>query len=160
MKSLALKTLLLTTLSATGAQAAIVDIDWTLGQQDNIEINIGDTVRWIWGDPAPHAVVSTVEPIGLSSINSGVLTGAGQEFSQQFNQVGFWQIVCGVHGPSMMTQITVASVPVPAAAWLRRVRPGRDADRRAGPICQRHVRRAGAHECRRRDQGLEGERHH
>ena len=95
--------------------AATHTVDWSFGAQDSLEIELGDSVEWVWGGGF-HSVQYASGP---TAFDESTTTGqVGFSFTQTFITEGEWQAICGVHGSSMSTNIAVSAVPVPAAAWL------------------------------------------
>ncbi|CAI8423210.1 MAG: Uncharacterised protein [Flavobacterium sp. SCGC AAA160-P02] len=84
------------------------DLTWANdGSDDNqqITIEIGDTVRWTWGS-GTHNLRATS---GTESFNSGYHAGPGYVFSYTFNQVGSTNYVCDPHAGNMNGTVTVTS---------------------------------------------------
>ncbi len=68
-----------------------------------ITINVGDTVTWTWGG-GTHNLRSTG---GTESFNSGYYTGPGPQFSYTFNTPGVTTYICDPHPNSMYGTVTV-----------------------------------------------------
>jgi hypothetical protein len=85
------------------------DLDWYrfIGSNVDLTIDIGDTVRWTWGDEFPHTVQNVVGS-SVETFNSGTKTGEGLTYSRTFTIEGLNDYYCGVHGAvSMSGTITV-----------------------------------------------------
>tara|TARA_R110000751_G_scaffold233903_4_gene335037 strand:+ start:52566 stop:53219 length:654 start_codon:yes stop_codon:yes gene_type:complete len=109
MKKIKLFFLMALTVSMANAQTTF-DLDWFVGISNanaSITIEPGDTVRWTWTDEVPHSVTS--DSGSQESFDSGILTGAGSQFSYTFTQVGVNPYECDVHS-SMEGTITVDNV--------------------------------------------------
>jgi len=81
------------------------DIDWKLNTVGDLTINQGDTVRWTWGDGAPHSVTNLVG--STETFDSTVITGMGTVFTHTFNTVGTNPYRCSIHTGSMTGTIEV-----------------------------------------------------
>lgn len=84
------------------------DIAWMIGVNGapaSPTIEMGDSVRWTWGDALSHSVTSDAG--SQESFDSGILTGLGTEFSNTFTQVGTNPYHCDVHSSSMFGTVTV-----------------------------------------------------
>lgn len=106
MKTIRLFLLAALTASMANAQTTF-DLDWFVGvPSDNVSITVapGDTVRWTWTDEVPHSVTSDSE--SQEEFDSGILTGAGTQFSHTFTEVGVNDYECDVHS-NMEGTITV-----------------------------------------------------
>lgn len=105
-------TLLLAFLTVCSFQAQTTfDIDWQQGVNGpaaSLTIEVGDIVRWTWGDALPHSVTSLAG--SQETFDSGILTGMGTEFSWGFNEVGINDYQCDVHFGSMFGTITVVEI--------------------------------------------------
>ena len=80
--------------------------DWgynTANQQINIEV--GDTVEWTWVGGGNHNLISTS---GIESFNSG-FGGAGKTFSYTFNSEGSTNYVCTPHSGNMYGTVNVSN---------------------------------------------------
>ena len=80
--------------------------DWgynTANQQINIEV--GDTVEWTWVGGGNHNLVSTS---GTESFDSGY-GSAGKKFSYTFNNIGSTDFVCTPHAGNMFGTVTVSN---------------------------------------------------
>ena len=78
--------------------------DWVYNianQQINIEL--GDTVEWTWVGNGNHNLVSTS---GIESFNSGFGV-AGKTFSYTFNSEGSTNYVCTPHSGNMLSLIHI-----------------------------------------------------
>lgn len=85
------------------------NINWFIGADPGtLNVDVGDTVNWIWTDGAPHTVTS--DGSAQESFDSGVLP-AGSDFSFTFTEVGTNPYFCGVH-PSMVGTIEVNALSV------------------------------------------------
>lgn len=72
-----------------------------------LNINSGDTVRWIWVS-GPHTTTSTSVPAGAPTWNSSINSSTTQ-YQMKFTVSGTYNYYCSIH-PSMTGTITVASV--------------------------------------------------
>ena len=80
--------------------------DWgynTANQQINIEV--GDTVEWTWVGGGNHNLVSTS---GTESFDSGY-GSAGKKFSYTFNNTGSTDFVCTPHAGNMFGTVNVSN---------------------------------------------------
>ncbi len=68
-----------------------------------IMIDVGDTVVWTWGS-GTHNLVSTG---GVETFDSGYFTGPGPTFSHTFNNPGVTTYICDPHPNSMYGIVTV-----------------------------------------------------
>lgn len=69
-------------------------------------IEPGDTVRWIWGNTAPHNVESS-DPDAPGDFSSGTQTGQGFIYEYTFTAVAEIDYDCTVHPGSMFGTITI-----------------------------------------------------
>ena len=77
--------LLFFTLNFLTAQTTY-NFDWSYGTPDQqIEIEVGDTVNWTWTGSGSHNLIVTS---GVETFDSGYHT-AGWEFSHTFNAVSY-----------------------------------------------------------------------
>lgn len=86
-------------------------ITWQVGVNGSaasLEIQVGDTVTWTWGDAIPHTVSSTAG--STETFSSATLTGVGQTYSRVFNVEGVNNYQCNVHPGSMFGTITVTTL--------------------------------------------------
>jgi plastocyanin len=101
--------ILLFVFSLTFASAQTTfDLDWEQGVNGasaSFTIEVGDTMRWTWANGLPHSVTS----LGGSAetFDSGVITGAGTEYSYTFTVEGENPYECVVHPLQMFGTITV-----------------------------------------------------
>ncbi|WP_203292859.1 T9SS type A sorting domain-containing protein [Luteirhabdus pelagi] len=87
------------------------EIPWqigTNGSDASVTIEVGDTVRWIWGDPQPHTVSSIAG--SQEDFDSGTITGEGMEYEFTFSEEGTNDYECQVHPGTMFGTITVETV--------------------------------------------------
>lgn len=84
------------------AQAfAATNVTWKIGTSKTVKIRKGGTVKWIWGDSAPHNVKG-------SGFKSKVLTGKGKTYSHRFRSKGTFRIICQIHPTTMKTVVKVS----------------------------------------------------
>ena len=96
--------LLFFTLNFLTAQTTY-NFDWSYGTPDQqIEIEVGDTVNWTWTGGGTHNLIVTS---GVETFDSGYHT-AGWEFSHTFNEVGVTDYTCTPHD-DMYGTVTVSS---------------------------------------------------
>ena len=96
--------LLFFTLNFLTAQTTY-NFDWSYGTPDQqIEIEVGDTVNWTWTGSGSHNLIVTS---GVETFDSGYHT-AGWEFSHTFNEVGVTDYTCTPHD-DMYGTVTVSS---------------------------------------------------
>ena len=85
------------------------EITWLMGisQEDaSATIDVGDTVKWTWGEEGmPHSVVSS-DPDAPGDFGSEIMTGMGSVYEYTFTEVATFDYNCGIH-PTMMGTITV-----------------------------------------------------
>ncbi|MEP2937292.1 MAG: T9SS type A sorting domain-containing protein [Gilvibacter sp.] len=85
------------------------NINWFVGASPGtLNIDVGDTVNWMWTDGAPHSVTSDAG--SQETFDSGILP-SGSDFSFTFTEEGTNPYFCGVH-PSMVGTIEVAALGV------------------------------------------------
>jgi plastocyanin len=90
---------LVAALAATQAFAA-TGVTWKVGTNKTVKIRKGGTVKWIWGDSAPHNVKGT-------GFKSAVKTGKGKSYSHTFRSKGTFKVICQVHPTTMKTTVKV-----------------------------------------------------
>ena len=96
--------LLFFTLNFLTAQTTY-NFDWSYGTPDQqIEIEVGDTVNWTWTGSGSHNLIVTS---GVETFDSGYHT-AGWEFSHTFNEIGVTDYTCTPHD-DMYGTVTVSS---------------------------------------------------
>ena len=96
--------LLFFTLNFLTAQTTY-NFDWSFGTPDQqIEIEVGDTVNWTWTGGGSHNLIVTS---GVETFDSGYHT-AGWEFSHTFNEIGVTDYTCTPHD-DMYGTVTVSS---------------------------------------------------
>lgn len=89
------------------------DITWkqdSNGKAASLEIQIGDTVRWIWGTAAPHNVASTDED-APADFGSETITQEGYVYSYTFIEEAIIDYRCNVHPGTMFGTISVTDNP-------------------------------------------------
>ena len=80
--------------------------DWGYNKANQqINIELGDTVEWTWVGSGNHNLVSTS---GIESFNSGY-GGAGETFSYTFNSEGSTNYVCTPHSGNMYGTVNVSN---------------------------------------------------
>ncbi len=84
----------------TGAEVVVVSIVDFRFDQDDLEVPVGTTVRWVNDDSFAHSVVA-----GDNSFLSDTLE-AGDVFDVVFESAGQFDYICGLH-PSMTATISV-----------------------------------------------------
>ena len=75
-----------------------------------LSIDVGDTVKWIWGDNMPHNIVQLngdTEP----GFGETIYESQGHEYSHTFTTVGAHDYQCSPHPNSMYGTITVTNPP-------------------------------------------------
>lgn len=86
------------------------DITWQQGvngEDASFDIQTGDTVRWIWGNTAPHNVVSDDED-APSDFGSETITQEGYVYSYTFTEAASIDYICDVHPGTMFGTINVS----------------------------------------------------
>ena len=79
-------------------------LDWGMSSTNQqITIDIGDSVTWTWGG-GTHNLRSTG---GVESFDSGYFTGPGPQFSHTFTIPGVTTYICDPHPNSMYGSVTV-----------------------------------------------------
>ena len=91
---------LVAALVATQAFAA-TGVTWKVGTKKTVTIRKGGTVKWIWGDSAPHNVKGP-------GFKSSVKTGKGKSYSHTFRARGTFKILCQIHPTTMKTVVKVS----------------------------------------------------
>ena len=80
--------------------------DWGYNKANQqINIELGDTVEWTWVGGGNHNLISTS---GIESFNSGY-GGAGKTFSYTFNSEGSTNYVCTPHSGNMYGTVNVSN---------------------------------------------------
>jgi plastocyanin len=79
---------------------AATGVTWKVGTNKTVKINKGGTVKWVWGDSAPH----NVKGVGFKS---RVLSGKGKSYSHTFRSKGTFRIICQIHPTTMKTTVKV-----------------------------------------------------
>ncbi|MFT5103806.1 MAG: hypothetical protein ACI86C_001466 [Candidatus Latescibacterota bacterium] len=69
-------------------------------------IEPGDTVRWVWGNTAPHDVEST-DPDAPGDFSSGIQTGQGFVYEYTFTTESEIDYLCTIHPGTMFGTITI-----------------------------------------------------
>ena len=85
---------------AAASAFAATNVTWKIGTNKTVKIHKGGTVKWIWGDGAPHNVKG-------STFKSKVMTGKGKTYSHRFLSKGTFKVICQVHPTSMKTVVKV-----------------------------------------------------
>jgi plastocyanin len=111
----------------------IHDITWKQdvnGETASLEIQTGDTVRWIWGTAAPHNVVST-DKNAPADFGSEIIMQEGYVYSYTFTKATVIDYNCNVHPGTMFGKITVTDTPKvdPAEALDFKIYPNPVKDR-------------------------------
>ena len=107
------------------ANAATVTINvgpGTIFNPNNITVNPGDTVKWVWQAGAGAHTSQSDSPVAVESWNSGVLVD-GQSFSHTFSTAGNWPFYCSLHsvpGGVAMNGVVHVNAPAPVAPTLSR----------------------------------------
>lgn len=85
-------------------------------QTDTLRISVGETVRWVNRDLAPHSI----EPNGEDEAWGSDLIGPGESFEHRFDSEGEYPYRCGPH-PFMRAVVIVGEPgrPVPSPAETR-----------------------------------------
>ena len=65
----------------------------------------GDTVRWVWRGNAPHNVVATTRPRGVSAFRSTIKENG--TYRKRLTRRGTYRIICTIHQPGMRMTIRV-----------------------------------------------------
>ena len=79
---------------------AATGVTWKVGTSKTVKIRKGGTVKWVWGDSAPHNVKGT-------GFKSSVKTGKGKSYSHTFRSRGTFKIICQIHPTTMKTVVKV-----------------------------------------------------
>lgn len=85
------------------------DITWqdgVNGTAASLEIQTGDTVRWIWGDNTPHNIVSS-NSNAPADFGSETISQEGYVYSYTFNKAGNINYICDQKPDSMYGTINV-----------------------------------------------------
>lgn len=104
---------------AAKAQTSGVSIQNVAYNPTTVRVDVGETVRWINDDPAPHTVTS--EAAGLFS--SGVIEPGGS-YSRTFDTAGDYQYFCTVHPRLMRGVVLVGDAQGAPSAPPDAVTPG------------------------------------
>lgn len=75
--------------------AETITITWSVqaANQGTKTVTVGSTVIWVWGDNAPHNVLST----NSDFLNSPLISGLGSTYNATFNKAGSYPYYCSVH---------------------------------------------------------------
>lgn len=99
------------------------EITWLMGishEDASVTIDVGDTVKWIWGEEGmPHSVISD-DPDAPEDFGSDILTGMGSVYEYTFTEAATFDYNCGVH-PAMMGTITVLPVASIEESFIKNV---------------------------------------
>jgi hypothetical protein len=95
-------------------------LSWGYGSSNQqITIEVGDTVKWIWNG-GNHNLISTS---GTESFDSGYSSSVGFNFSKTFNSIGQTTYVCTPHAGNMYGTVTVTP-PAPSGDAIQALCPG------------------------------------
>jgi hypothetical protein len=84
-----------------------------------ITIEVGDTVEWTWTGGNHNLITSS----GIETLNSGYSSTTGFTYSYTFNQIGETNYVCTPHSANMYGKITVTP-PAPTGDTIQAICPG------------------------------------
>ena len=79
---------------------AATGVTWKVGTNKTVKIRKGGTVKWVWGDSAPHNVKGP-------GFKSSVKTGKGKSYSHTFRARGTFKVICQIHPTTMKTVVKV-----------------------------------------------------
>lgn len=84
-------------------------LNWStaVGDAGVLDIDLGDSVTWVWTAEEQHTVTPISTPPGFT--DSGVMYGSGSKFTVQFNEPGEFAYVCDLHEDSMYGVIVVSN---------------------------------------------------
>ncbi len=83
----------------------------------NLNVVVGDVIRWQWSDGV-HNTVSLVVPPGAAPWSSPDLSGAGNTFSYTITAAGAYQYECAYHSGFMTASFTASgAVPVTLSSF-------------------------------------------
>lgn len=108
MKKITLVFTLLLTVTFMSAQ----DIDWqqgAIGSLANRTIEVGETVKWVWGNGSSHDIAST-DPDAPADFGAPLTGQQGFVYEYTFNTAGVIDYFCSPHMNSMSGTITVEEV--------------------------------------------------
>tara|TARA_B100000767_G_scaffold181913_1_gene169860 strand:+ start:461 stop:844 length:384 start_codon:yes stop_codon:yes gene_type:complete len=97
----------LTTSTTEQEGLTLYDLVWqnsSISTNQELNIKVGDTVRWTWGS-GTHNLRSTS---GVESFDSGYHSSSGYQFMYEFTEIGSTEYVCDPHPNSMFGSITVS----------------------------------------------------
>jgi plastocyanin len=86
---------------AAASAFAATGVTWKVGTSKTVKIRKGGTVKWVWGDGAPHNVKGP-------GFKSSVKTGKGKTYSHTFRARGTFKIICQIHPTTMKTVVKVS----------------------------------------------------
>src|SRR3954468_15747334 len=86
---------------AAASAFAATGVTWKVGTNKTVKIRKGGTVKWVWGDGAPH----NVKGPGFASKTQ---TGKGKTYSHRFGKKGTFKVICQVHPTTMKTVVKVS----------------------------------------------------
>jgi plastocyanin len=88
----------------------IVSVSNFLFSPSTFNVNVGDTMRWVWV-AGFHTTTSGTIPAGAAAWNAPI-QGAGQFFEYKITTPGTYNYFCAIHSLSMLATFT-ASAPLP-----------------------------------------------
>jgi plastocyanin len=90
---------------AGSAETHVVHMNDLVFDPTEVEIDIGDTVKWVNNEAVIHQVTINGVPNGISPD-----MGLDQEWSYTFNTQGTYQVRCVYHSPSFATGMVMTVV--------------------------------------------------
>lgn len=89
--------------AASGGSVTEITLSGTSFSSNDVTINAGDKIRWVYQSGGPH----TVTPDGHTEWNEVTLDASGETFEHTFNTPGTYEYFCVPHAPGMSGVIRV-----------------------------------------------------
>jgi plastocyanin len=108
MRRIVLSLLILAVLAPV-AYAATVDVKVkdNFFKPDELTIDKGDSVRWLWRGDNPHNV-ALKKPGSKKVVRRSAVKTDGK-FVHQFERVGTWRVLCEIHPRKMRMKVNVTA---------------------------------------------------
>lgn len=99
--------LVIAALLAPAAFAATTDVKVkdNFFKPDEVTIDKGDQVRWLWRGDNPHNVA--IKKPGSREVTRRSAVKTDGKFVHQFRKVGTWRVLCEIHPRKMRMKVNV-----------------------------------------------------